>query len=517
MKSTLVECVPNFSEGRRSEVVEAIVAAVREVPDVVVLDYSMDADHNRSVLTFVGTVGGVEEAAFAAIQKAAALIDMDAQEGEHPRIGATDVVPFIPISGVTMADCVAIANRLGKRVAEELSIPVYLYEQAATRPERENLASLRKGEYEGLKNEIERSPDRAPDFGPSRLGKAGATVIGARNFLVAYNVYLDSDDVSIAKKIAKAVRHSSGGLRYVKGLGLLVDGQAQVSMNLTNTKGTPIYRVVEMIRREAARYGTAISHSELIGLVPQEALVDAAQWYLQLDDFSPAQILEQKMNTEMSGTQAAETEEEESFLEALASGNPTPGGGSAAAYAGAMAAGLAAMVARVTIGKKKYASVKAEMQAVIEEADRLRKALDEAVSEDAQAFERVMAAYQMPKSTDAEIEARFETIQSATIWAAQVPLEVAGKAVQVLQLVLTVVEQGNINAITDAGSAAALVRSALTAAGMNVRINLSGIQDTAEVDRITTQLAGLEKQAAKLLSQVQEAVEGRGKISGFQI
>lgn len=514
MKSTLVECVPNFSEGRRPEVVEAIVEAVRAVPDVVVLDYSLDADHNRSVLTFVGSVDGVEEAAFAAIRKAAALIDMDTQEGEHPRIGATDVVPFIPISGVTMDDCVAIANRLGKRVGEELSIPVFLYEKAATRPERENLANLRKGEYEGLKVEIETKPERAPDFGPSRLGKAGATVIGARSFLVAYNVYLDSKDVSIAKKIAKAVRHSSGGMRYVKGLGLLVDGQAQVSMNLTNYKGTPVYRVVEMIRREAARYGTAITHSELIGLIPQEALVDAAVWYLQLDGFSPDQILEQKMAAGMSAPEQEEPEED--FLDALASGSPTPGGGSAAAYAGAMAAGLAAMVARVTLGKK-YAPVEAEMKAVISEAEQFREELTEAVSRDAAAFEGIMAAYRLPKTTEAEIETRVDAIKNATIHAARVPLEVVDTVTQVLRLVVTVAEKGNVNAISDAGSAATLVRSAITAAGMNVRINLSGIQDAAQVGGIIEQLDRLEKQAARLFAHIQEAVETRGKISGFQI
>lgn len=515
MKSTLVECVPNFSEGRRPEVVEAIVEAVRAVPDVVVLDYSLDGDHNRSVLTFVGSVDGVEQAAFAAIQKAAELIDMETQKGEHPRIGATDVVPFIPISGVTMDDCVEIAKRLGKRVGEELSIPVYLYEKAATRPERENLATLRKGEYEGLKAEIETNAERTPDFGPSRLGKAGATVIGARNFLVAYNVYLDSEDVSIAKKIAKAVRYSSGGMRYVKGLGMLVDGQAQVSMNLTNYKGTPIYRVVEMIRREAARYGTSITHSELIGLIPQEALVNAAVWYLQLDDFSADQILEQKIVAEMSAPEPEEAEED--FIEALASASPTPGGGSAAAHAGAMAAGLAGMVARLTAGRKKYADVDAEMGAVIEEADQLRAELTEAVRRDAEAFERVMAAYRMPKATDEESEARFDAIQTATLWAAQVPLEVVDKAYHVLRLVVTVAEKGNINAISDAGSAATLVRSAMTAAGMNVRINLSGIQDAVQVEHLIEKLERLERQSVRLFAQIQEAVETRGKISGFQI
>ena len=245
------------------------------------------------MLTFAGPPEGVEEAAFRAIKTAAELIDLDQHTGAHPRIGATDVCPFVPLSDVSMEECIAIAQRLGQRVGSELSIPVYLYEAAATRPERANLENIRKGQYEGLKVEIETDPDRAsPISVPANWPKAGATVIGARNPLIAFNVYLTTDDVSIAKKIAKAVRQSSGGLRYVKGLGLLVDGRAQVSMNLTNFRETPIARVVEFIRREAQRYGVGIHHSELVGLIPQEALVDAAVWYTQLDQFDKEQILE---------------------------------------------------------------------------------------------------------------------------------------------------------------------------------------------------------------------------------
>ncbi len=291
----LVECVPNFSEGRRQDVIDEIVAAIRSVPRVWILDVESDPDHNRSVITCVGEPEAVVDAMFRAIAKAAELINLDEHEGEHPRIGATDVVPFVPLRGVTMQDCVELARLLGQRVGEELGIPVYLYEAAATRPDRENLANIRKGEYEGLKEAIKSDPDRAPDFGPRELGPAGATVIGAREFLIAFNVYLNTDDVSVAKKIARAVRHSSGGLRYVKALGMLVGGQAQVSMNLTNFKKTPIFRVVEMIRREAARYGCTITHSELVGLTPLEAMLDVAQWYLQLDDFTASQVLERRL------------------------------------------------------------------------------------------------------------------------------------------------------------------------------------------------------------------------------
>ena len=291
----IVECVPNFSEGRRKGVIDQIAEAIATVPHVHVLDVQSDADHNRTVVTFVGEPGAVEEAAFRGIEKATELIDMNVQRGEHPRMGAADVVPFVPIKNVTMEDCVAIARRLGERVGRELGIPVYLYEKAATRPERQNLAEVRRGEYEGIKAEIATKPERLPDFGPRQLGKAGATAIGARPSLIAFNVYLGTDDVQVAKAIARAVRHSSGGLRHVKALGLLVEGRAQVSMNLTNYRQTPVHRVVEMIRREAERYGVSVTESELIGLIPNEALVEAAEFYLQLGGFSSHQILENRL------------------------------------------------------------------------------------------------------------------------------------------------------------------------------------------------------------------------------
>ena len=293
----LVECIPNFSEGRHPEVIDSIVASIIKGREgtVQILDRSSDPDHNRSVITFAGEPDAVEAAAFAAIQTAAELIDLDEHRGEHPRIGATDVVPFVPIRDMTMADCILMAQRLGQRVGAELSIPVYLYEAAATRPDRENLANIRRGGYEGLRESIRTDPTRQPDFGPSVLSKAGATVIGARAALIAFNAYLTTSDIEIARQIAKAIRHSSGGLHYVRALGLLVDGKAQVSMNLTNFKQTPIHRVVEMIRREAARYGVSIAFTELVGLLPEEALIDVARWYLQLDKFQPDQILEWRL------------------------------------------------------------------------------------------------------------------------------------------------------------------------------------------------------------------------------
>ncbi len=294
----IVECVPNFSEGRRENVIEQIVAAMAECPGAQVLDVQSDPDHNRSVVTLIGAPQAVAEAVFQGMAVAAELIDMDHHRGGHPRMGATDVVPFVPVRGATMEDCVALARQLGARAGSELGIPVYLYEAAATRPDRRNLANVRRGEYEGLKAEVATNRDRAPDYGPSVLGTAGATAIGARPPLIAYNVYLNTDDVEPAKAIAKAIRHSSGGLRYVKAMGLIVEGQAQISMNLTDYRRTPIHRVTELIRSEAARFGLAIVRSEVVGLLPAEALIDAARFYLQLADLSSSQVLENRLSDE---------------------------------------------------------------------------------------------------------------------------------------------------------------------------------------------------------------------------
>lgn len=507
----LIECIPNFSEARRPEVMDQIVAAIQSVGEVKLLDRSSDLDHNRTVLTFAGSPAGVEEAAFRAIKTAAELIDLDQHTGEHPRIGATDVVPFVPLSNATMDDCIGIAKRLGERVGNELGIPVYLYEMAAARPERVNLENIRRGQYEALKTEIESNPDRKPDFGPSKLPRAGATVIGAREPLIAFNVYLATGDVSIAKKIAKAIRHSSGGFRYVKGLGLLVDGRAQVSMNLTNFRETPLARVVEFIRREAQRYGVGIHHSELVGLIPQEALVDAAVWYTQLDGFSKEQILESRLFSSLSAD-GSDSPKPASFIEELAAPTPTPGGGSAAAYAGAMGAALVAMVAGVTIGKKKYADVEAEMQAIRVMAEKLRKELTQAVDDDASSFEVLMATFKLPKETDEQREARQAAVIKATLNAARVPLRVAEDAVKVMELAIKCAKHGLRNAISDAMSGFAMSRAALTAAGYNVRINLNSLEDKSAGEKMLNELVELEFKADKLELEIQAVMKERGGI-----
>lgn len=510
MPAALVECIPNFSEARRPEVVEEIVAAVSSVRGVHVLDRHSDLDHNRTVLTFVGPPDAVEEAAFQAIKTAAELINLDEHQGEHPRLGATDVVPFVPISGISMADCVEMARRLGERVGNELEIPVYLYEEAATLPERQNLENIRRGQYEGLKEEMGKNPAREPDFGPSRVSPAGGTVIGARQPLIAFNVYLTTADDSIAKKIAKTVRHSSGGLRYVKGLGLLVEGQAQVSMNLTNFHGTPLPQVVEMIRREAQRYGVGIHHSELVGLIPQQALVEAARWYLQLDQFEPGQILETRLAE--SAQEPAPEVAREVFLEALASDTPTPGGGAAAAYTSAQGAALAAMVARLTIGRKKYAEVEGKMQSLLSKAEELRAKLAAAVDRDMQSFNAVMAAFKLPKSSPEEQQARSQAIEDATLGAAQVPLEVAGYSLEVMELALQAVQLGNTNAISDGASAATFAHAGLKSAAYNVRINVSSLQDANAAKSLIDQVHELESRANALEDQVREVLYERGGL-----
>ena len=503
----LIECIPNFSEARRPEVIDQIAAAITSVDEVHLLDRSSDMDHNRTVLTFAGPPHAVEVSAFRAIKTAAELIDLNKHSGEHPRIGATDVCPFVPLSDVSMEECVALAKRLGQRVGEELGVPVYLYEEAAVRPERTNLENIRRGEFEGLKDEIGSNPDREPDFGPSELGPAGATVIGARNFLVAYNVYLTTDDVEIARKIAKTIRHSSGGLRYVKALGLLVEGRAQVSMNLTNFRKTPLALVVETIRREAQRYGVGINHSELIGLIPQEALVDASVWYTQLDAFDKEQILESRLYAATASNQARDCP---SFIDELAAPTPTPGGGSAAAYSAAMGAGLVSMVTGLTMGKKKYAEVEAQMQAIRVHAEKLRQDLSNAVETDAAAFEAVMGAFRLPKNTPEEKEVRTTAIQTATLNAAHVPLHVAEGAVKVMELALRCVESANVNAISDAASAAVMAKAGLTAAGYNVRINVASLEDPSDGDQFLNPLRELEKQAAEIEKSIHKKTGERG-------
>ncbi|MFZ2096280.1 MAG: glutamate formimidoyltransferase [Anaerolineales bacterium] len=512
MIKPVLECIPNYSEARRPDVIEAIMSSITSVAGVTLLDRHSDMDHNRTVLTFVGPPDAVEEAAFRSIARAAELIDLDHHTGEHPRIGATDVVPFVPISGLTMQECVQVARHLAQRVGQELNLPVYLYEEAATRPERTNLENLRRGQYEALKKEMGTNPDRDPDFGPNRVGTAGATVIGARHPLIAYNVYLTTDDLSIAEKIAKTIRFSSGGLRFVKALGMLVDGHVQISMNLTNYHKTPVALVVEAIRREAARYGVMIHHAELVGLVPQAALVDAVVWYLQLDQFKPEQILEQKLYSMLQPPEESSAEQPAfgtEFLDALASGNATPGGGSAAAYSAAAAASLLSMVARLTIGKKKYAAVEPEMQAILTQAEALRSDLTHSIQLDSAAFESVLAAYKLPKDTHEQQEIRQKSIEQAIILATQAPMGIARKSLQVLELAEQVVRLGNSSALSDAATGAALATAAIIGASYNIHINIKDLSPNL-ANPFLSEFLGIEKHAKEIETRIHTALHERG-------
>src|SRR5246127_3895411 len=398
--STLVECVPNFSEGRDKAKVDAIVDAMK-VPGVYLLDREMDADHNRCVITLVGEREPIQEAAIRGVGKAAELIDLNQHQGAHPRLGAADVVPFIPIEGVSLEDCVAMARYVGEQIWKRFQIPVYLYEAAAATPERQNLENIRRGQFEGIRDEIGSNPARKPDFGEARLHPtAGACVVGARKFLIAYNIFLNTPDVDIAKKIAKAVRFSTGGLRFVKAAGFLVRGQAQVSMNLTDFEQTPIHRVFEAVKREAARYGVVPVSSEIVGLIPKKALEQAAEWFLQVENFDSSLVLENRLSAVMGGKMAVGGLRAgvEPFVEQLAAATATPGGGSASAAAGAMAAGLAAMVASMSRGKKAYLQFESQLSAAIAQLSPLREELKAAIDADAGSYNSVMKAYKSAKS-----------------------------------------------------------------------------------------------------------------------
>ncbi len=500
----LVECVPNFSEGRRPEVMRAIRDAIAAVEGVAILDVSSDVSHNRSVLTFVAPLDTAVDAALAGIREARDRIDLTQHTGEHPRMGATDVVPFIPLEGTTMEDCIALARALGERVGRELEIPVYLYERAATRPTRENLADVRRGQFEALLTEIGTVPEREPDFGPNRCHPTfGAVAIGARPFLVAYNVYLGpASNVPVAKKIAKAVRGSSGGFRFVKGLGLEVDGQAQVSMNLVDTTQTPVHRVFDFIRMEAQAQGVPVTWSEIVGLVPERALFEAAAHHLQLAQFTTEQVLEARVREHASGGESVS-----GFLGAIASSAPAPGGGSVAAHAGALAATLAQMVAGLTIGKKKYAAVEGEMKELAIRAAALTNALSALVKRDADAYTAVSGAYALPKESDADKAARDQAIQAALLQAANVPLETARACAEVAELALMAAERGNSNAVSDAGVAALLADAGCRGASYNVRINAMSITDSAAAKRLNEQAAELVGRVSAIAEKVAAKVE----------
>jgi glutamate formiminotransferase/formiminotetrahydrofolate cyclodeaminase len=470
----LVECVPNFSEGKDQAVIEALRVAIVGVPGTQLLDVQTDASHNRSVFTIVAPPATAVDAVFAGMRVAAERIDLTKHSGEHPRMGATDVVPFVPVEGVTMEDCVALARTLGERVGKELEIPVFLYARAATRPERVLLPEVRKGEFEGMRGRV-----LDPDFGPNRVHPtAGATAIGARPFLVAFNVYLDTQDITIAKEIAKQIRTSSGGLPGVQASGFIVDGLAQVSMNLLDIDITSPAVVFNAVKHRAEKRGVGVQKSEIVGLLPERALIGAAETALQLAD-ARAHVLETKIrgrrSTDAPSPKARGGPSLDGWIDTLAAATPTPGGGSAAALAGTLAAALVAMVARLTVGRKAYAAVEAQARAIVDEAEQLRGELRRLVDEDAASYEGVTRAYKIPKDDPG----RPQAIDDALLAAARPPAEVVKRARRLLALAQTIEQIGNKNAVSDARVAGMLAKTAIDGASENVNANLSGMSDRA--------------------------------------
>jgi glutamate formiminotransferase len=466
MPKKLIECVANFSEGRDPQKVDAIAAAIQSVAQVVLLDRELDADHNRSVLTFVGPPEAVAEAALRAVGKAVELIDLNRHTGVHPRIGAADVVPFVPIAGVTLEDCVRIAEHVGEEIWRRYQVPVYFYEAAARQPDRTNLENIRRGQFEGLREEVRTNPARRPDVGgPDLHPTAGATVVGARKFLIAYNIVLDTPNVDIAKQIAKAIRFSSGGFRYVKAMGVPLASRnlVQVSMNLTDFEQTPMHRVFEAVRTEAQRYGVEVAGSEIVGLIPRKALEMAADFYLRCENLQPQAILENRL------AEATESGGLNEFLDALAAPTATPGGGSAAAASGAMAASLGAMVAGLA-KKSGY------------DFDNHRRFLGEAVQRDSVAFEGVMAAYRKPKAERAPF------IEEALHQAALVPMEVAEHAFAVKAQLEALRKDAPDRFSSDLETALALSEACRQGALANVKINLAAIRDGAFKAALETRL-----------------------------
>jgi glutamate formiminotransferase len=473
----IVECVPNFSEGRRPEVVDAIVKAITSVPDVYLLDRELDPNHNRAVITIAGPPESIGQAAFRGVEAATQYIDLNTHQGEHPRLGATDVVPFVPIRGVTLDDCVQIARSVGKEVADKMSIPVYLYESAATRPERTNLENIRRGQFEGLRAEIENNPDRRPDFGEPRIHPtAGAIVIGARKPLIAYNINLNTSDVGIAKQIAKAIRFSSGGFPYVKAMGLLLRdrNQAQVSMNLTDYEQTSIEVVFDAVRREAAVHGVEIAASEVVGLIPQKALDRVAASYLRVENFRTEMILENRLADVISNRAPANMSDlVQPFIERVASSSPVPGGGSVAALAGTLGVALGQMAIEITRTKKNYQEHRERYEGTLTRLAAIRTDLLKLIDTDSAAYSQVLAAYKISK----DVPDRERTIQEALVHATDIPSQTADRAAEALRLLEQLRPIIHPNVGSDLHVGLQLLRAAVTGGIANMRINLKIIED----------------------------------------
>ena len=543
----IIECVPNFSEGRNMGLIDKITSEISQTEGVVLLDVDPGKDTNRTVVTFVGSPEGVKEAAFQAIKRASELIDMQQHSGAHPRMGATDVCPLIPVSGVTVEECVALAREIGRRVGEELGIPVYLYEEAATRPERKNLAAIRKGEYEALPEKM-KDPGFAPDFGPARFNaRAGATVIGVREFLLAYNINLNTRDQKAAHDIALTIRESGrakrdrqgrivkdeqgrtvkvpGLLQQCKAVGWYIDeyGYAQISMNLTNYKITNLHQAFETVDKEARKKGLRVTGSEVVGLLPKEALLQAGRYFLKkqgknrgipekeilhsavlslgLNDTTPfdpeEKIIEYRIRPQQRGLAGLTVRE---FADELSSDSPAPGGGSVAALSGALSAALSSMVANLTFGKKGYERKNSLMEEVASEAQEMKRRYLDLIDRDTEAFNTFMDAMKMPKKSDEEKALRDRAMEEAAKDATRIPLETLRLTERLCELAAVVGRKGNPNAASDAAVAAVMAEAAAESAALNVMINLPGIRDsrfTEEAARETEEILDRVKKGRK--------------------
>jgi glutamate formiminotransferase/formiminotetrahydrofolate cyclodeaminase len=490
----IVECVPNFSEGRRSEVIDAIVQAITAVGNVYLLGREMDADHNRAVITIAGSPESIGEAAIRGVEVAMRHIDLTQHRGEHPRIGAADVIPFVPIRGVSLAECIEIAKDTGREIASRLKIPVYLYEAAAARPDRTNLENIRRGQFEALRDEISTNPDRRPDFGEARIHPtAGATVVGARKPLIAYNINLHTGDVGIAKHIARRIRFSSGGFRYVKAMGVLLKdrNQAQVSMNLTDFEQTPMELVFETVRREAERYGVNVASSEIVGLIPQKALQRAAEFFLRVENFRPEMIMENRLEEVISGSAAKSSTMADvvrPLVERVASAEPVPGGGSVAALAGALGAALGQMAIRITKDKKNHSRYADRYMDALDRLGPYTSTLLEFIDADAEAYGRVLAAYKLPKGSPE----REKAIQDGLIRATEIPsgtASCAGEALRVMEELRSII---HVNVASDFQVGIQMLRSCMRGAIANMRTNLAAVKDSDVRMRYEDMITGWE-------------------------
>ncbi len=534
----IVECIPNFSEGCDAQKIELIAAAIASVDGVAVLDRTMDADHNRSVITFAGEPQGVLLAAIRAAATAVELIDLNQHTGEHPRMGALDVLPFVPIKNVTMEECVDLARKAGERIAEELGIPVFLYEQAATRADRVDLANVRRGGFEVIREEILFHPDRKPDFGPRQIHQtAGAMAVGARNPLIAYNINLATEDLIVAKKIAKAVRGSSGGLQNVKALAMHLNNRhrVQVSMNLVNYEATPIFRAFDLVKREAERYGVRIAGSEIVGLVPQAALNACGEFYLQIENFSEDLVLETRLHAVLADSfpeigagfkedaaieetdlleadetspatsgalvQSEETQPRQISTGEIAAGGLSPESGSIAAYTGMLATELAMTVANLTTSRKP--SVADEVAVMVDRLEQLNADLQLALREDVEGRERVLDAMALPRESDAEKLSRSMAIEQATKNAVAAPLRIAESAMQVLEIFNELYEMGNAGGFSDLALGAQLAVTAIRGAAYNILPSVMNIGDHEFAEDCRAQIIDLLEGGNEVANQIE--------------